>query len=84
MKNYFHGYKHVVHIDANKINWNMGHWYEGPFFDDVRLHCATYSIQRVLWDGPNGWVMNEMGGYDEVFVATDYDHIATYFALKWS
>jgi hypothetical protein len=81
-----------------ELNWNKFFDYAEPFAwipcEDASQYFyptrelgnnAVWRIERVMWDKwDNCWRINEIGGEDRVFVATNNSKDAMMMALKYS
>jgi hypothetical protein len=90
--NMFMNFEHIIEVDSNKF------MVEDPFAwspcDDAKQYFwparelgnnAVWRFERVRkdrWD--NMWHLDEMGGEDKVFVATNNSRDAVMIALKYS
>jgi hypothetical protein len=91
--NMFMHFEHVM-----EVNWNKFFEYTEPFdwvpCEDACQYFyphrklgdnAVWRIERVMWDKwIQRWVINELGGEDRVFVATNNKRDAVMIALKYS
>jgi hypothetical protein len=90
--NMFENFKHVIEVDPDKFLWDGGlTWVPHPdalqyFWPQRPLgENSVWRIERVLWNTwENRWNINEIGGEDRVFVATNSDEDAIMIALKRS
>lgn len=92
IENMFMNFKHIIEVDPNKF------MVEDPFTwvpcEDAKQYFwparelgdnAVWRFERVRkdrWDGR--WHIDEMGGSDHVFVATNNERDAIMIALRWS
>jgi len=94
IKDIFHNFEHVIIVDSDKF---FDH--QEPFAwvpcQDARQYMwpqrdlgnnAVWSFERVIKypSTANEWTVNELGGEDKVFVATNNDRDATMITLKYS
>lgn len=82
IKNYYCGFKYVVKLDYQRTMSKFDPFW-GPQFDYAELQQYTwpnrplgqhgvFGIHRVFWDQWNqDYCMNELGGGDEAFFATN-------------
>lgn len=92
IENMFMHFKHVMVVDSNKFMiedrfaWSPCEDAKQYFWPQRELgDNAVWRFQRVRrdqWD--NRWHIDEMGGEDKVFVATNNERDALMIALKWS
>lgn len=91
--NMFMNFKYVFEVDWYKFfdHEEMGCWIPCPdakqyFYPQRELgNNAVWRIERVIkdqWD--LRWHINEIAGYDKVFVATNNERDAMMIALKYS
>lgn len=95
VKDIFHGFEHIIAVDPNKFFDLERHpfmWYMSPDVDQYFWpqkpigECSVYQFLRVMkapsttWQ----WEVNELGGEDKVFVATNNEADAVMIALKYS
>lgn len=88
----FAKFKHVIEVDPYKflvdeaICW-VPHPKSRQYFwprRELGNNCV-WTTQRVFWDTwTNSWMINEIGGEDRVFVATNNDEDAIMIALRWA
>lgn len=91
--NMFMHFKHVVIVDHSKFfdlrepfGWipqeeaKQYFWPNRQLGDNAVWHLERVSLDR--WD--NKWHLDEIGGTDKVFVATNNDEDALIIALKWA
>lgn len=90
--NMFMHFEHVIIVDSKKF------MVEDPFAwspcDDAKQYFwparklgdnAVWRFERVMWDSwGQRWYVNELGGEDKVFVATNNSKDAMMIALKYS
>lgn len=90
--NMFYKFKHVIEVDWRKFITDDGlawvpvedarqyFWPQRPLGEN-----AVWRIERVLWDQwDRSWHLNDIGGEDKVFVATNSDSDAIMLALYYS
>lgn len=92
INNLFKNFKHVIIVDHNKF-LDMGHPFIWVPNDDAKQYfwpnrdlgnTAVWRWERVIWSNySNQWYLNELGGTDTVFVATNNDYDAMMIALKY-
>ena len=88
----FKNFKHVIEVDPNKFLWDGGlAWVPHPkakqyFWPERELgNNCVWRFERVGWDKwDQRWPINEIGGGDRVFVATNNKEDAIMIALQWS
>ena len=91
IENMFMHFKHVIIVDSSKFMiedpfaWRPCEDAQQYFWPARELgNNAVWRFERVLkdqWDGR--WHLNELGGEDKVFVATNNDRDAMMIALKY-
>jgi hypothetical protein len=84
--NMFMNFEHIIEVDSNKF------MVEDPFAwspcDDAKQYfwpareLGNNAVCKDRWD--NMWHLDEMGGEDKVFVATNNSRDAVMIALKYS
>lgn len=89
--NMFMHFKHIIEVDPNKFfQYDPFAWVpcedaKQYFYPARKLgENAVWRFERVrrnFWDGC--WNLDEFGGEDVVFVATNNDHDATMLTLKY-
>lgn len=92
ISNMFMHFKHIIIVDPNKFftfdpfAWvptqeaKQYFWPARPLGEN-----AVWRFERVMWDQwSKRWSINELGGEDKVFVATNSDRDALMIALKYS
>ena len=88
----FKNFRHVIEVDPEKFLVDHAIvWVPHPdarqyFWPQRELgdNCV-WTTQRVFWDiRTNSWSINEIGGEDRVFVATNNDEDAIMIALRWT
>jgi hypothetical protein len=92
VENMFMNFKHIIEVDPNKIfdlDEPFG-WYPKDEFDQY-LYPTRKLGDNVVWDWcrcrkdqwDGRWHIDELGGEDHVFVATNNDRDAIMIALKY-
>lgn len=91
--NMFENFKHVIEVDPLKFfdHSEPFGWIPMPsarkyFWPRSNLaNTAVWRIERVIWSQwDKRWHLNEIGGSDKVFVATNTDKDAIMIALKYT
>lgn len=91
--NMFMNFDHVIDVDWRKFitDGGMGCWVPVEsarqyFWPHRELgNNAVWRIERVMWNQwDKRWHVNELGGEDRVFVATNNERDALMIALKYS
>ena len=92
IENMFMHFEHIIRVDSNKFfqfdpfTWVPTEDAKQYFYPARELgNNAVWRFERVCknqWD--NRWHLDEMGGGDEVFVATNNSKDAVMIALKYS
>jgi len=92
--NYFHGYKYVIALDFNKVCTDFEPMYgkieSTEFLSYMYPHRplgknCSYGWFRGYWDKWDGrFHLNDIGGTDHMFIATNSGEDAIMIALKWS
>ena len=91
--NMFKNFKHIVAVNPDKFfnpyepfAWVPNKDAKQYFWPErtVETTCV-WRFERVMWDQwSKRWSINELGGEDKVFVATNNDRDALMIALKYS
>jgi hypothetical protein len=93
IKDMFRKFEHVIVVDSNKFfQFDPFAWVPcedaKQYFWPARAlgDNAVWRIERVIRNvnTVQGWAINEIGGVDRVFVATNNSHDALMIAMKWS
>lgn len=91
--NMFQHFKHVFIVDSQKFfkpaepfAWIPTETAKEYFWPQRSLETTcVWRFERVMWDQwMEKWVINDMGGADTVFIATNSDEDATMLALLFS
>jgi hypothetical protein len=88
----FMHFKHVIEVDSKKFMvedpfaWRPCEDAQQYFWPDRPLgNNAVWRFERVIWNKwTNSWHINDLGGEDKVFVATNNSKDAVMIALKYS
>jgi hypothetical protein len=93
IKDMFRKFEHVIVVDPNKfLELDPFAWVPcedaKQYFWPARAlgDNAVWRIERVIRNvnTVQDWTINEIGGTDRVFVATNNSHDALMIAMKWS
>jgi hypothetical protein len=89
----FHKFRHTIQVDpdqffnhAEPFAWVPNRAAAEYFWPDRPLgENAVWRIERVIWSKwDQRWHLNEIGGEDRVFVATNSDEDAAMIALSFA
>jgi hypothetical protein len=88
----FKNFEHVIEVDYDKFLWDNGlSWVPHPkakqyFWPRRELgNNCVWRMERVIWNPwDRRWHINEIGGEDRVFVATNNKEDAIMIALQWT
>ncbi len=92
IRNMFMHFDHIIEVSPEKFfnhnepfAWVPNEDAKQYFWPARELgHNCVWRFERVHWDQwQKEWVMNELGGEDKVFVATNSPRDATMIALKY-
>jgi hypothetical protein len=84
VKDFYFGYNHIIHWNYTAARWE--HFVSDTAMKWCQDHCTgsfACHVHRVIYDEWNGWVMNEIGGSDELFWAFENEQDAIMFSLSW-
>jgi len=94
IKDIFRNFKHIVIVDPNKF-FNLEQPFGWTVREDTKHYFwparalgenAVWEFHRVMCEPSTDWewTVNELGGEDKVFVATNNEQDAVMIALKYS
>lgn len=94
IKDIFRNFKHIVIVDPNKF-FNLEHPFGWTVREDTKHYFwpnralgenCIWEFHRVMCEPSTAWEweINELGGEDKVFVATNNEQDAVMLALKYS